>query len=116
MISVKNFFKMSLRELETYLYDKFPIRVNIDASMEEYLEIIRDALGINIIFQIEYLEKYIKNRIIKKNEVSIRVGSLGSDYIVLYSDIYKSTIIINGIYSPEPKIQKIEGKNRARLV
>ena len=53
MISVEKFFRMNTRELETYLYDKFPLFVGINAGWEEYLRIIKTALGVNIVFHIE---------------------------------------------------------------
>ena len=101
---------MNTRELETYLYDKFPLFVGINAGWEEYLRIIKTALGVNIVFLIVWLKEYSRNKIIKKNEVFFEGGYLGADYILMYSPVYESSIYINNIYSPEPRIRKVEGK------
>lgn len=110
MISVEKFFRMNTRELETYLYDRFPLFVGINADWEEYLGIIKAALGVNIVFHIGWLKEYSRNKIIKKNEVFFEGGYLGADYILMYSPVYESSIYINNIYSPEPRVRKVEGK------
>jgi hypothetical protein len=59
--------------------------------------------------------KYIINKRIWKgeiyhNEVFFEGGYLGADYILMYSPVYESSIYINNIYSPEPRVRKVEGK------
>ena len=110
MISVEKFFRMNTRELETYLYDKFPLAVGINAGWEEYLGIIKATLGVNIVFHIGWLKEYSRNKIIKKNEVFFEGGYLGAEYILMYQQVYESSIYINNIYSSEPLIRKVEGK------
>lgn len=108
MMGIRKFFEMSVGELKTYLYDKFPIDISArDSSTLDYFDQLKTIFNVNAYFYPPWQKKF-PNKVVKKNAVLLKEGYVGGKiYMELQSMTYRSTIKIIDIYSPEPVIQKI---------
>lgn len=114
MIKGSKFFGFSAREMSNYLYDKFPVPMELvmTENIEDYVALVKKCLGVSGCYfpiTVSYNRQlYVTkpNRIAKKGVILVespRLGNIG-EFIAFRSEYYGISICISGICTCQPYI------------